>query len=84
MSDQRDSLVHDLVRLGDVCRVFDADEWGGKDDTVNGNGRFYHPAEIVGLKPSQGWPGKQVATVRWLHNGRVTRGHFVDSMERIA
>jgi hypothetical protein len=59
--------------------VFDAKLWNGKD--VGDNSRFWKPAEIIELDHYD--EREQTATVRFLHNNRISRGHFISAMREI-
>jgi hypothetical protein len=60
--------------------VFDAVLWGGKD--TGDNRQFMKEAEILDRYLQREGYG-ELATVRFLHDGRVSRGHFVDCMEPV-
>jgi hypothetical protein len=62
---------HEIVRL-----VFDARLWGGKDHP-DGNERYWKRATILAL---QGRGEREMATVKFHHDGRVSRGHFTSMM----
>lgn len=69
------ALAKEECLIGKKMFVFDADEWGGKD--VGDNSQFYHPATILEVRWDR---GMLVATIRWQHNNKLSKGHFVDSM----
>jgi hypothetical protein len=58
--------------------VFDAAAWGGRD--VGDNSQFWREAELL---ERQGFGNRETATVRFLHDGRVSRGHFVFGMKPV-
>lgn len=61
--------------MPDLRLVFDPVLWGGRD--VGDNSQFRKVAEILDISGS----GRdEVATVRFLHDGRMSRGHFTDCM----
>lgn len=74
---------------GDHRLVFDNVQWGDKD--TGNNAQFWHEAEILETSltdPDPHWHGpsavpERIATVRFLYNGRVGRGHFVDMMREV-
>lgn len=74
-----------VTRVGDRRLVFDAREWGGRD--VGDNEQFWHPATILEVGPERDPAGAryrdQVAHVRFEHDGRVSRGHFVSTMRPV-
>jgi hypothetical protein len=66
-----------VATLDERC-VFDAAEWGGKD--VGDNSQFVHPALILRRYTPFHSHGMELATVLFLHNGRVSSGHFTHAM----
>lgn len=60
---------------GSVALVFDPKLWGHKD--VGDNSQFWKPATILLV---EGAGPRQTATVRFHHDGRVSRGHFTKCM----
>lgn len=61
---------------GTVARVFDAVMWGGKD--VGDNQQFWQRAAILSRYHND--RGEDLATVRFFHDGRISRGHFVKAL----
>lgn len=57
--------------------VFDPLLWGGKD--VGDNSQFWKNAEILRTYSTD--DGEQVADVRFQHDGRISKGHFVFGMK---
>ena len=57
--------------------VFDTESWGFKD--VGDNSQFWRLAEIWDVKKTTD-TNDLVATVHFLHDGRVSHGHFVNCM----
>lgn len=55
--------------------VFDPNLWAGRD--VGDNSQFWKEADIIERTTHDGEP---TATVRFRHDGRVSRGHFVAGM----
>jgi hypothetical protein len=73
------------LRVGDVAIVFDSKLWGGKDQ--GNNSQFFKPATILEIYPygfdAHGRPrNERLATVRFHHDGRISKGHFVDMMSK--
>ena len=66
---------------GSVVLVFDSVLWGGRD--VGDNSQFLKPATILEVGRTRDKWRDLVATVRFHHDGRVSRGHFVDGMRDI-
>lgn len=64
------------VPPGTIMCVFDSHLWGGKD--VGNNSQFWKNAEI--LKTYKNEDGKNLAEVRFQHDGRISTGHFIDRM----
>lgn len=64
------------VEVGDTVLVFDPKLWGGKDK--GNNSQFWKRAEILSLR---WYKGNKVATVRFEHDGRESRDHFVRAMK---
>jgi hypothetical protein len=61
--------------------VFDSVEWEKAGyDRPEGNDRFYHSAEILEVS---GFGIEQVATIKFEHDGRISRGHFTSAMKEI-
>lgn len=52
--------------------VFDPKLWNGRD--VGDNSQFYKTADLLDIYIID---GDEVADVRFHHDGRVSRGHFV-------
>jgi hypothetical protein len=67
------------VHAGDVCNVFDAREWGGKDHP-DGNERYFHPATVLEVHNARHRRDRTL-TVRFHHDGRVSRGHLTTFVE---
>jgi hypothetical protein len=59
--------------------VFDAKLWNGKDS--GNNSQFWRQAEILCLDHYD--EREQTATVRFLHNNRISRGHFISAMREV-
>jgi hypothetical protein len=57
------------------AEVFDARLWGGRD--VGDNSQFWKWATVLDV---EGHGKRKTATVRFDHDGRVSRGHFVDGL----
>lgn len=72
-------LVRNLSEPVDEKRriVFDPTLWGGRDS--GDNSQFWKPAII--LREYRDNEGRELADVRFDHDGRVSRGHFVDGMK---
>jgi hypothetical protein len=65
------------ARTYDDRLVFDPVLWGGKD--VGDNAQFWQRATILDVYPDR--DGRDMlATVRFHHDGRVSRGHFMRMM----
>lgn len=62
----------------EVKKVFDPRLWAGKD--VGNNSQFFKPADILSRYKSH-IDGKELADVRFHHDGRTSRGHFTQYME---
>lgn len=58
--------------------VFDADEWHGKDK--GDNSQFWKPALIVKVYTRAA--GEELAHVKFVHDGRLSKGHFTAMMRR--
>jgi hypothetical protein len=71
-----DSISRQAVATLEERRVFDATEWAGKD--VGDNSQFVHPALVLRRYTPQ--HEMEVATVLFLHDGRVSSGHFTHAM----
>lgn len=69
-------MTRALFHQSSVMLVFDAAEWAGRD--VGDNSQFWHEASI--LKRYCSVRGDEYATVRFHHDGRISRGHLVDAM----
>lgn len=66
----------------DIRLVFDPKLWGGKDK--GDNSQFWKEAEILRTyhrPPSAYSSGGELADVRFLHDGRTSRGHFTNCMK---
>jgi hypothetical protein len=60
----------------EIREVFDGREWERAGfDQPDGNEQFWHPATILSTSLTE--YGEEIATVRFHHDGRVSRGHFV-------
>lgn len=59
--------------------VFDPKLWGGRD--VGDNSQFWKEAEILHIYRTR--YGEEVADVRFLHDGRISRGHFMYAIRRM-
>lgn len=66
--------------MSDVRLVFDKKLWGGRDHP-DGNERYWKAADILELDVTE--HGEEVATVRFHHDGRISRGHFTDGMREV-
>lgn len=64
---------------GTIMSVFDSKLWNGRD--VGDNSQFWKPAEI--LKTYKTDNGEDVADVRFQHDGRTSKGHFIDGMKEV-
>jgi hypothetical protein len=63
--------------------VFDAKAWREAGyDQPDGNEQFWKPATIISTSRSD--HDEEVATVRFDHDGRLSRGHFTGSMRSVA
>jgi hypothetical protein len=69
-----------MASVTDVRLVFDNKLWGGRDHP-SGNGRFMRAADILSISETE--YGEEVATVRFHHDGRVSRGHFTAAMQPV-
>lgn len=67
--------VIDTPRLSSVVWVFDPQLWGGKD--VGDNSQFWMEAEVL---KTYWLNGNHVADVQFMHDGRESKGHFIDGM----
>lgn len=59
--------------------VFDPILWGGRD--VGDNSQFYKEAEI--LREYTDDRGRELVDVRFLHDDRVSYGHFADGLKPV-
>lgn len=62
---------------GIIMRVFDSKLWNWKD--VGDNSQFWKDAEIISVYTTE--DGKLLADVRFLHDDRISTGHFVAGMK---
>jgi hypothetical protein len=74
------------LQIGDVAIVFDSKLWGGRDNR-EGNSWYYKEATVLSVYRTPNDPmrfsyGDVVADVRFHHDGRVSKGHFVDMMNK--
>ena len=71
--------VESLREIGPRKLVYDAGLWGGRDQ--GDNSQFYKTAVILSEYVDS--RGRLLADVRFDHDGRVSRGHFVDAMRDV-
>lgn len=76
------------AKSGDRRLVFDSQAWQQAGyDQPDGNAQFWREAEIVSTARSIPYKddprAEEVATVRFLHDGRVSRGHFTSMMKAV-
>lgn len=70
-----------MFETGEIVQVFDAASWTKVGD-IGDNSRFYREAKILefGLIPGE---MKFTVTVKFLFDGRVSKGHFLDGLRKI-
>jgi hypothetical protein len=62
--------------------LFDGNEWRRAGfDQPDGNYQFWHPALI--LERTKSRDGENTATVLFLHDGRISHGHFITDLEGV-
>lgn len=76
-------MAKDNDWVGRTMIVFDPREWEQAGyDQPEGNGRFYHRATILSVSRTDGYR-ELIATIRFHHDGRISKGHFIDGMQEV-
>lgn len=65
---------------GTIMNVFDSKLWNGRD--VGDNSQFWKDAEIISVYTTQN--GEALADIRFLHDDRISCGHFVNAMQEVS
>lgn len=71
-----------MIQPGDTVKVFDAKVWGGRDGP-NGNAHCFKEATVLSTHLTEDKYRDHVATVRFHHDGRISKGRFTDGMEKV-